>query len=352
MTHPLADMPDRPPGRGPSGTAATGEPSLSMQQRTVLERLITRLVALTSQQNAEVWACVKHDLGLKGDSPLLACHFSAAEASLNQRLAAAQDNHHHRQTLAQLSDLLGQGNNRQAVSDYIRQHYGQTALHALSQTQLETILHLLQHGQLSIPQPQQRPPTLRPLLPAEHNTLNQLVTKLAAATGEPSKLIWQSMLELCGVKSGELIPATHFLPLSYWLQARQTLSAQSAPTLTSLQGALKQPLEAAEWQKIVDFASRSWQVTPQTTLSPAQILALLNKVFVLRVARAQETLAIPQEEPVARRTWSAKPWQLALGGLIVGGLSLITPAVWGNGYSVVQSYLLLPPSGALLVGIL
>ena len=50
MTHPLADMPDRPPGRGPSGTAATGEPSLSMQQRTVLERLITRLVALTSQQ--------------------------------------------------------------------------------------------------------------------------------------------------------------------------------------------------------------------------------------------------------------------------------------------------------------
>ncbi len=31
---------------------------------------------------------------------------------------------------------------------------------------------------------------------------------------------------------------------------------------------------------------------------------------------------------------------------------LITPAVWGNGYSVVQSYLLLPPSGALLVGVL
>ena len=57
--------------------------------------------------------------------------------------------------------------------------------------------------------------------------------------------------------------------------------------------------------------------TPQTTLSPAQILALLNKVFVLRVARAQETLAIPQEEPVARRTWSAKPWQLALGAVVL-----------------------------------
>ncbi|UNB78820.1 flagella biosynthesis regulator Flk [Klebsiella pneumoniae] len=318
MTHPLADMPDRPPGRGPSGTAATGEPSLSMQQRTVLERLITRLVALTSQQNAEVWACVKHDLGLKGDSPLLACHFSAAEASLNQRLAAAQDNHHHRQTLAQLSDLLGQGNNRQAVSDYIRQHYGQTALHALSQTQLETILHLLQHGQLSIPQPQQRPPTLRPLLPAEHNTLNQLETKLAAATGEPSKLIRQSMLELCGVKSGELIPATHFLPL--FVLAAGAANAECAKRADAHLAAGSAQAAAggrAEWLKIVDFASRSWQVTPQTTLSPAQILALLNKVFVLRVARAQETLAIPQEEPVARRTWSAKPWQLALGAVVL-----------------------------------
>ncbi len=142
------------------------------------------------------------------------------------------------------------------------------------------------------------------------------MTKLAAATGEPSKLIWQSMLELCGVKSGELIPATHFLPLSYWLQARQTLSAQSAPTLTSLQGALKQPLEAAEWQKIVDFARRSWQVTPQTTLSPAQILALLNKVFVLRVARARRRWP-SRRRSQSPRTWSAKPWQLALGAVVL-----------------------------------
>ncbi|CAH6100144.1 molybdopterin-dependent oxidoreductase [Klebsiella pneumoniae] len=55
--------------------------------------------------------------------------------------------------------------------------------------------------------------------------------------------------------------------------------------------------------------------------------------------------------PTERIIKLAPPWQLALGGLIVGGLSLITPAVWGNGYSVVQSYLLLPPSGALLVGV-
>ncbi|MEX0498105.1 voltage-gated ClC-type chloride channel ClcB [Raoultella terrigena] len=44
------------------------------------------------------------------------------------------------------------------------------------------------------------------------------------------------------------------------------------------------------------------------------------------------------------------PWQLALGGVIVGLLSLLTPAVWGNGYSTVQSYLQSPPLlGAIAV---
>ncbi|VEA73860.1 Voltage-gated ClC-type chloride channel ClcB [Serratia rubidaea] len=33
------------------------------------------------------------------------------------------------------------------------------------------------------------------------------------------------------------------------------------------------------------------------------------------------------------------PLQLALGGLIVGLLSLLFPEVWGNGYSVVQALL-------------
>ncbi|MBR7352854.1 flagella biosynthesis regulator Flk, partial [Klebsiella pneumoniae] len=74
----------------------------------------------------------------------------------------------------------------------------------------------------------------RPLFPAEHNRLNQLVTKLAAATGESNKLVWQSMLELSGVKSGELIPAKQFTHLATWLQARQTLSLQHAPTLHTL----------------------------------------------------------------------------------------------------------------------
>lgn len=43
------------------------------------------------------------------------------------------------------------------------------------------------------------------------------------------------------------------------------------------------------------------------------------------------------------------PLQLGLGGIIVGLLSLIFPEVWGNGYSVVQSMLAVPP-GILLIG--
>ena len=91
-----------------------------------------------------------------------------------------------RQLLAQLGEYLRLGNNRQAVTDYIRHNFGQTPLNQLSPEQLKTILTLLQEGKMVIPQPQQREATDRPLLPAEHNALKQLVTKLAAATGEPS----------------------------------------------------------------------------------------------------------------------------------------------------------------------
>ncbi|ELH2049625.1 voltage-gated ClC-type chloride channel ClcB, partial [Enterobacter hormaechei] len=45
------------------------------------------------------------------------------------------------------------------------------------------------------------------------------------------------------------------------------------------------------------------------------------------------------------------PWQLALGGLIVGLLSLLTPKVWGNGYSVVQAFLHSPPLLSVIAGV-
>ncbi len=300
MTQPISGMPARPPGDGPATSSVAGEQPLSTQQRTVLERLITRLVALTRQQSAEVWAGIKHDLGLKNEMPLLSRHFPAAEQNLTQRLDAAQQSHSNRQTLAQLTELLNLGNNRQAVSDFIRQQYGQTALSQLSPEQLKGVLTLLQNNELSIPQPQQRPGTDRPLLPAEHNTLNQLVTKLAAATGESGKLIWQSMLELSGVKTGELIPAKQFTHLVTWLQARQTLSTQPAPTLHTLQAALKQPLEPQEWDQLQDHARQQWQVTPQSVLTTAQVQDLLNQVFLRRAERPQNAPEIGDIQPIHR----------------------------------------------------
>ncbi|WP_330984611.1 MULTISPECIES: flagella biosynthesis regulator Flk [Enterobacterales] len=297
MTQPISGLPARPPGEG-TATNTIGEQPLSTQQRTVLERLITRLVALTSQQSAGVWAAMKHDLGLKNDAQLLSKHFPAAEQNLNQRLESAQQTHTVRQVVAQLTELLSQGNNRQAVSDYIRQQYGQTALSQLTPDQLKNVLQLLQSNQLDIPQPQQRPGTTRPLQPAEHNTLNQMVNKVAASTGESSKIIWQSMLELSGVKTGELIPAKHFNQLMTWLQARQTLSDQKAPTLNSLQAALKQPMEPQEFSALRDYAQQNWQATPQTILTPAQVQDLLNQVFLKRVERSQDTLDISHIQPI------------------------------------------------------
>ncbi|HCT4965626.1 TPA: flagella biosynthesis regulator Flk [Citrobacter koseri] len=295
---PISGTPARPPGEGQTAPSVAGEQPLSTQQRTVLERLITRLISLTQQQSAEVWAGMKHDLGVKSDTPLLSRHFPAAEQNLTQRLSVAQQNHANRQVLSQLTELLSQGNNRQAVSDFIRQQYGQTALSQLTPEQLKNVLTLLQQGQLSIPQPQQRPPTDRPLLPAEHNTLNQLVTKLAAATGESGKLIWQSMLELSGVKSGELIPAKQFTHLVTWLQARQTLSNQSAPTLQTLQAALKLPLEPNEFTALRDYAQKTYQALPHTILTTAQVQDLLNQVFLRRVARERELTEPHHIQPI------------------------------------------------------
>ena len=297
MTQPISGTPAQPPGAAAAASTIGNQP-LSTQQRTVLERLIVRLVALTSQQSAEVWSGIKHDLGLRNDEPLLSRHFPAAEQNLNQRIGAAGQNRESRQMMAQLNGLLGQGNNRQAVSDFIRQQYGQTALSQLTQAQLKSVLLLLQSNQIIIPQPQQRPGTVRPLLPAEHNTLNQMVTRLAAATGESGKIIWQSMLELSGVKTGELIPASHFNQLVTWLQARQTLSGHKAPTLDLLQTVLKQPLDAGECAALSDYARHNWQATPQTPLTQAQVQDLLNQVFLLRVERSQDTLDIRNIQPI------------------------------------------------------
>ncbi len=50
---------------------------------------MTKVTSLTQQQR-RLWAGIRHDIGLSGDSPLLSRHFPAAEHNLAQRLLAAQ----------------------------------------------------------------------------------------------------------------------------------------------------------------------------------------------------------------------------------------------------------------------
>jgi len=73
-----------------------------------------------------------------------------------------------------------------------------------------------------------------------------------------------------------------------WLQARQTLSLQNAPTLQTLQAALKQPLEPNEFAAIKDYAQQTWQIQPQTILTTVQVQDLLNQIFLRRVERDKE----------------------------------------------------------------
>lgn len=303
---PIQSPTPRPLGEPPPPATPPGESPLSSEQRTVLERLITRVIALNQQQSAEVWAGLKHDLQLKSDSPLLSRHFPAAEQNLNQRLTLVQNTVSNRQVISQLTELLAQGNNRQAVSDFIRQQFGQTALSQLTPTQLKTVLTLLQDNQLSDSLLSQRSllannPLLsqvahaqlaessaqpdRLLLPAEYSILNQLVSKLAATTGDSGKAIWKTMLELVNVKPGEPIPARLFAPLSGWLQAHQTLSQHSAPTLLTLQAALKQPLSESEREWLIDYSQQRFQATPQMILSPFQVKEILTQILLIRTKR-------------------------------------------------------------------
>ena len=164
--------------------------------------------------------------------------------------------------MQQLAELLPQGNNRRAVSDFIRQQFGHTVLSQLSPPQLQQVLNLLQTGGLTIPQPQQTATSDRPLLPAEHQSLQQQVTKLSAATGEAPAKIWQTLFDLAGVKTNDPLPARHFQLLNQFLQVKVALSPQSAPTLNNLLAALKQPADEQELQQMNDYCRRASTAAP------------------------------------------------------------------------------------------
>ncbi|MFS2224756.1 flagella biosynthesis regulator Flk [Pantoea sp. B65] len=285
---------------GQQRPGATGDQPLSPAQRTTLERLIVRIMSLSPLKSVELWAGLRHEVGVKSDGELLSRHFPAAEQFLNTRLAQVQNTHSTRQLFQQLTDLLPQGNNRQAVSDFIRQQFGHTVLSSLTQDQLHQVLTMLQNGQLAIPQPQRSSITDRTLLPAEHHTLNQQVARLAAATGEQPVKLWASVLQQVGLKSGDPIPSRHFPLLTQYLQVRQTLSQHSAPTLLMLEASLKQPPDHLEQQMLEQYSQQRFQATPQTILTAAQAQDVVNFLF----ARRAEKLL---EQPLADSEINPKP---------------------------------------------
>lgn len=275
---------EQPDGQTVPAGAGENQP-LTPAQRTTLEKLIVKLMALTAMKSAEIWANLRHDLALPHDGELNASQYSHAESLLLSKLAQAQNSHATRQLMQQLTELLPQGNNRQAVSDFIRQNFGHTVLSQLSHEQLEKVLLLIQSREMTIPQPQQTAVMDRPLLPAEHNSLQQSVTKLSAATGEAPTKIWHDLFVLVGVKAGDPIPAKHFQLLTQFAQVRITVSQQTTPTLASLLGVLKQPATELEQHRLTDYVATNFHATPDTPLLPGQVNSLIGVLFNQRVDR-------------------------------------------------------------------
>ncbi|MFG1174246.1 flagella biosynthesis regulator Flk [Erwiniaceae bacterium CAU 1747] len=286
---------DRPTTAPLSGAAhsASGDQPLSPAQRTTLERLIVKIMSLSALKSVELWAGLRHEVGVKNDAELLACHFPLAEQFLNTRLAQVQNTHATRQLQQQLTELLPAGNNRQAVSDFIRQQFGQTVLSSLNPDQLRQVLTMLQNGQMTIPQPQQNRVTDRSLLPAEHQALNLQIARLAAATGESPVKLWSALMKVVNLQSGDPIPSRFFPLLTQYLQVSQTLSQHSSPTLSQLIAALKQPPDAAELRLLEDHCQQRFSAQPHKLLSAAQVQDLLNALFKHRAGqlRAGDHLA-------------------------------------------------------------
>jgi hypothetical protein len=270
--------------------------ALTPAQRTSLEKLIVRIMAISPIKSAEIWASLRHDLFLSSTHDLLSRHFQPAEQLLQTRLLQAQENHANHPLRQQLTGLLPQGNNRQAVSDFIRQQFGHTVLSQLSYSELQQVLLLLQPGTLSIPRPQLITITDRPLLPAEHQHIQSLVAKLSATTGEQPARIWQALFDMAGMKNNDSLPARHFQILSQFLQAKTALSQQTAPTLVNLQTTLKQPADVQEQQLLIDYSQNRFQASPTTPLTQAQLNDIINILFTARLDRANAAQRFAEDQ--------------------------------------------------------
>ncbi|MBN7764390.1 flagella biosynthesis regulator Flk [Pectobacterium brasiliense] len=331
--------------------SANGDRPLTLAQRTTLENLVLRVAALTTSKAAEVWTTVKQGLGLAENNELLSRHYQPAEQILQTRLTQAQDSGGRQQLLQRLTDMLSQGNNRQAVSNFIQQQFGSTTLSALTKTQLQQVVTLLQNGQ--IPQStasatasqtaQAANSPDRPLSPAEQRGLNQLVTRLATMTGEQPARVLNNLMMMQNLSPGDAIPLKHLPLITQFLQAQvelqqtqtllrgtspaqqgtptnagaaseplvanttnttnansssaanlssQPLPTQNAlisPNLAPLQALLQQPMTAQEQHLLMDYTQNRFNIGLQTPLTPMQVSDLLTFLFTQRIQRSQET---------------------------------------------------------------
>ncbi|MBA0191723.1 flagella biosynthesis regulator Flk [Pectobacterium carotovorum subsp. carotovorum] len=285
--------------------SANGDRPLTLAQRTTLENLVLKVAALTTSKAAEVWTTVKQGLGLAENNELLSRHYQPAEQILQTRLTQAQDSGGRQQLLQRLTDMLSQGNNRQAVSNFIQQQFGSTTLSALTKTQLQQVVTLLQNGQI----PQSTTSTTaaqtaqaanspdRPLSPAEQRGLNQLVTRLATMTGEQPARVLNNLMMMQNLSPGDAIPLKHLPLITQFLQAQvelqqtQTLlratppAPQGTPTNAGTTGAASEPLTTnttnmanANPSSAANLSSQSLP-TQNTLLSPnlAPLQALLQQ---------------------------------------------------------------------------
>lgn len=323
----------RPPAANapPANTARVSPPNgagdtpLTPAQRTTLERLIVKIMALTPARSVEIWENLRHALSIDANHNVMSRHFSAAQELLQARLDQAQATHGNSQLIQQLTELLPIGNNRQAVSDYIRQYFGHTVLSALDQSQLQQVLSLLNSGELIKelpPQPvsgsehlaqsvNQEPETVsqpeRILQPAEQRHLKQQILKLSAATGDSTALLWQSLLKLIGLDSDQPIPARYFQSLNQLLQARVALSQQAAPSLSTLFQVIKQPADQMEQQQLTDYCQQTFHLSVHGPLNTQQQEAILEYLFRLRQIQPSDSPTEPAHEPMPI-TRPIMPW--------------------------------------------
>ncbi|ACX87260.1 flagella assembly protein [Pectobacterium parmentieri WPP163] len=289
--------------------SSSGDRPLTLAQRTTLENLVLKVAALTTSKAAEVWTTVKQGLGLAENNELQSRHYQPAEQILQTRLTQAQDNSGRQPLLQRLTEMLPQGNNRQAVSDFIRQQFGSTTLSALSKTQLQQVVTLLQNGQIpqstapaSTPQAAQAPNSPeRPLSPVEQRSLNQLVTRLATMTGEQPARVLSNLMTMQNLTPGDTIPFKHLPLLTQFLQAqvelqqtqtllRTTLTPQGTPTNTGTAGAPQEPPTA----NTTNTANATNTNSASTaTLSSSQPLPTQNTLLSPNLAPLQALLQQP-----------------------------------------------------------